>query len=130
MKSYEELDVWQEAMDLVELVYQASSSFPQDERFGLTSQVRRAAVSFPSNIAEGHARTSTRDFLRFLAISMGSVAEVKTQSLIAKRMQFLRPEASDLACQQTDRVGRMLRGLMKSLDARLAPVPSPLPPAP
>ena len=130
MKSYEELDVWQEAMDLVELVYQASSSFPQDERFGLTSQVRRAAVSIPSNIAEGHARTSTRDFLHFLAISMGSVAEVKTQLLIAKRMQFLRPEASDLACQQTDRVGRMLRGLMKSLDARLAPVPSPLPPAP
>jgi four helix bundle protein len=131
VKSYEDLDVWQEAMALVEVVYGVSSSFPSDERFGLTSQLRRAAVSVPSNIAEGHARASTRDFLRFLSISMGSLAETRTQLLIAKRMRFVEPAACDRACEHTDRVGRMLRGLMKALNARLAiPVPNPLPPTP
>jgi four helix bundle protein len=83
VKSYEDLDVWQEAMALVEVAYGVSSSFPSDERFGLTSQLRRAVVSVPSNIAEGHARASTRDFLRFPSISMGSLAETRTQLLIA-----------------------------------------------
>jgi len=90
IKSYRDLQIWQEAVDLVELVYRASAAFPADERFGLTSQLRRSSVSIPSNIAEGHARPTTRDYLRFLGISLGSLAEMETQILIASDTSTMR----------------------------------------
>ena len=124
IKSYRELQVWQEAVDLVELVYRASAAFPADERFGLTSQLRRSSVSIPSNIAEGHARPSTRDYLPFLGISLGSLAEMETQLLIAQRLEYIDDALLDRICQASDRIGRMLRAMMKSLQTRLPP-PSP-----
>src|SRR5690606_40647112 len=119
VKSYRDLQVWREAVDLVELVYRASAAFPADERFGLTSQLRRSSVSIPSNIAEGHARPSTRDYLRFLGISLGSLAEMETQLLLAQRLGYIDDATLDRALQASDRVGRMLRGLSKSLNAKL-----------
>ena len=124
IKSYRDLQVWQEAVDLVELVYRASAAFPADERFGLTSQLRRSSVSIPSNIAEGHARPSTRDYLPFLGISLGSLAEMETQLLIAQRLEYIDDALLDRICQASDRIGRMLRAMMKSLQTRLPP-PSP-----
>ena len=124
IKSYRDLQVWQEAVDLVELVYRASAAFPADERFGLTSQLRRSSVSIPSNIAEGHARPTTRDYLRFLGISLGSLAEMETQILIAHRLGYIDDASLDRVCQASDRIGRMLRAMMKSLQTKL-PVPSP-----
>ena len=120
IRSYEDLDVWKEAMNVVEAMHAASSTFPADGRFGLTSQLRRAAVSIPSNIAEGHARASTRDFLRFLSMAMGSLAEVRTQLLIAERLWFIASVAVEPMLSQIDTVGRLLRGLMKSLNIKLS----------
>ncbi len=122
-RSYQDLEVWRDAVTLVESVYQATSRFPEGERFGLTSQIRRAAVSVPSNIAEGHARSSTRDFLRHLSISRGSLAELETQLLISHRLGYLPSEQADALAFDCGSLGRMLRGLTKSLNARIAPGP-------
>jgi len=89
VKSYKDLIVWQKAMDLAVMIYLVTKSFPKDEQYGLASQLRRAAVSIPSNIAEGHARTSTAEFKNFLSIARGSLAEVETQLLIAVRLNYI-----------------------------------------
>src|SRR2546423_8347999 len=89
VKNYQELIAWQKAMDLVEDVYKASREFPREEIYALTSQIRRAAVSIPSNIAEGQGRRTTADFLRHLSIAYGSLREVETQILIAQRLKYL-----------------------------------------
>ena len=86
---HKDLDVWKKGMDLVERIYAVSGTFPDVERFGLTSQIRRAAVSIPSNIAEGAARKSDKELIQFLSIASGSLAELETQYLIAKRLNFL-----------------------------------------
>ncbi len=91
IKSYQDLIVWQKAMDLVQLVYKASKKTPDEERYLLTSQLRRSAISIPSNIAEGQARQSTAEFLNFLSIARGSRAELETQIFIAKRLGYLNP---------------------------------------
>ena len=88
VKSYRDLDVWRLGMDLAEAVYQCTSSFPKHELFGLTAQMRRAAVSIPSNIAEGRARSSTKELLHFLAIARGSLAELETQFELALRLGY------------------------------------------
>jgi four helix bundle protein len=115
VKSFHDLITWQKAMQLVEDVYQVSQSFPKEERYGLTNQVRRAAVSVPSNIVEGQGRESTQEFIRFLSIARGSLYEVETQLLIAQRLRYL-PEAKtqELKCQ-IDEVGRLINGLTNSL---------------
>ncbi len=119
-RPHERLDVWQDAMALVETVYRLSRSFPAAERFGLTPQVRRCAVSVPSNIAEGAARRSTAEYLRFLSIARGSLSELATQMQIAVRLRYLEP-APHFA-QQVDAVFARLTALMnvlqKSEDAR------------
>ena len=119
MRSYEDLAVWQEAMQLVEDIYSTTSTFPAAERFGLTAQIRRAAISVPSNIAEGHARASTRDYLRFLSISMGSLAETHTQLVLARRLGFVQARVSDQVYDRISNIGRMLRGLQTALNRRL-----------
>jgi four helix bundle protein len=86
---HKDLDVWKKGMELVERVYSMSRAFPDSERYGLTSQIRRAAVSIPSNIAEGAARKSDKELLQFLSIAIGSLAELETQYLIAIRLGFL-----------------------------------------
>ena len=115
MKNYRELIVWQRAMDLVEDVYTASRTFPRDEIYGLTAQVRRATVSIPSNIAEGQGRRTTADFLRHLSIAYGSLREVETQILISGRLRYLSDaRITDLLAGAAE-VGRLLNGLMNSL---------------
>ncbi len=115
VKSYKDLIVWQKAMDLVELVYQATKTFPKEEIYGLTNQVRRAVVSVPSNIAEGQARQSSAEFKNFLSIARGSLAEVETQLLIAMRLGYLTQEqlASIMAVHQE--VSKILPALMAKL---------------
>ncbi len=115
VKSYKELIVWQKAVDLVIAIYRSSVAFPKEEVYGLRQQLRRAAVSIPSNIAEGQCRTTTKDFLHFLAIARGSLAEVETQVLIAQRLDYFSTEQTIELFNATNEVGRLLSGLINSL---------------
>ncbi len=115
VRNYRELIVWQKAMDLVELVYQATKQFPKEELYGLTSQVRRSAVSIPSNIAEGQARKSTAEFLNFLSIANGSRAEMETQILLAQRLNYVTTDTVQPILNLSEEVNRLLNGLMNSL---------------
>jgi four helix bundle protein len=120
MGDYRELTVWQRAIDLVEAVYRTSACFPREEVYGLTSQVRRAAVSVPSNIAEGHGRNTTKDFLSFLSIARGSLKELETQVTIAQRLNYITPANEDELLQLSNQVGRLITGLVKALRKRLS----------
>ena len=91
--NHKEMDVWKRSMDLAEAIYTITRAFPKEEVYGLTSQIRRAAVSIPSNIAEGAARKSNKEFLQFLSISLGSLSEVETQSQLAIRLGFISEDA-------------------------------------
>src|SRR5436305_818343 len=115
LKSYRDLIVWQKAMDLVVEVYRSTGSFPREETYGLTSQVRRAAVSIPSNIAEGQCRHTTKEFLNFLSIAQGSLAEVETQLQIAHRLGYLDTDGTNTLLQRAAEVGRLINGLRNSL---------------
>ncbi|HLA83621.1 MAG TPA: four helix bundle protein [Thermoguttaceae bacterium] len=117
-KNYRDLLAWQKAMELVESVYRMTRSFPREENYGLTAQVRRAALFIPSNIAEGQGRHSRRDFRHFLAIAYGSLHEVETQTLIGKRLGYLDEGKQVEILEQTARVGRLLNGLMRSLEVQ------------
>jgi four helix bundle protein len=119
VESYRELVVWQKAMDLVEAVYRASMRFPREEVYSLTAQLRRAAVSIPSNIAEGQGRSTTRDFLSFLSIARGSLKEVEPQVLIAERLAYISKQISNSLLGRTTEVGRLLTGLSNSLKRKL-----------
>ncbi len=114
VKNYRDLVAWQKAMDSIEDVYKASKSFPREELYSLTNQVRRAAVSIASNIAEGQGRQTTADFLRHLSIAYGSLREVETQILIASRLGYSNQTTCDRGLQQAGDVGRLLNGLTKS----------------
>lgn len=115
--TYEDLEVWQASMDFVVKIYTASKTFPTDERYGLTSQLRRAAVSVASNIAEGKGRISDKELLQFLSRARGSLYEVQTQLRLANLLQYLtNSQASDLV-HYGDRVGCLLNGLIRSVSA-------------
>ncbi|MBN1361601.1 MAG: four helix bundle protein [Sedimentisphaerales bacterium] len=92
-KTHKDLGIWQQGIDLVDHVYQATKAFPKDEEYGLKSQMRRAAVSYPSNIAEGAARSSRNEYIRFAYIALGSLSELETQLVIAGRLKYLQPTA-------------------------------------
>ncbi len=112
-KDFRDLIVWQKAMKMVTAIYRATQSFPDDERYGLTSQLRRAAVSVPSNIAEGQGRLTKGEFRQFLGNAKGSLSEVETQLLIARNLGYLsNPEP---LLDQTSDVARLLNGLLRSL---------------
>ena len=115
VKSYKDLTVWQKSMDLVVDVYAFTNSYPQSEVYGLTSQMRRAAVSIPSNVAEGFERGTSGDFARFLSIASGSVAELETQILVSVRLGYLRDDATVPVVSLCDEVGKMLRALRKTV---------------
>jgi four helix bundle protein len=119
VKDYRELIVWQKAMDLVERIYRHTSGFPKEEVYGLSSQLRRAAVSVPSNIAEGNARATTRDFLHFLSIAYGSIKEIETQVLIAERLGYDIRKDTPVLMQLTDEVARLISGLSNSLKRKI-----------
>lgn len=119
ISNYRDLQVWRRGIDLVQGVYELTREFPSDERYGLTSQMRRAAVSIPSNIAEGHARDSTKDFLRFLSIVQGSKAELETQLTLAERLGYCNQEQTAPSLDKLSEIGKMVRGLQKSLRSKL-----------
>ena len=116
---YAQLLVWQKAMDLVVFCYEITKPFPKEERYGLTSQIRRAGVSVPANIAEGHSRFHTKEFLNHLSIARGSLAELETELMIAQRVGYLSQEILTKVLAMTDEIGRMTAGLRNALEAKL-----------
>ena len=116
MRNYCDLVAWQKAMELVEMIYKATSQFPKEEIYGLTNQLRRAAVSVPSNIAEGQGRRSDNDFRRFLAIGHVSLREVETQVLIIQRLHYLTEAQTQTVLVLSGEVGRLITGLINSID--------------
>ncbi len=115
MHNHKNLKIWQRSMDLVELVYRETAKFPQEEKYGLTSQLQRAAVSIPSNIAEGTSRASQKEFKYFLSISLGSSYEVGTQIELAKRFSIIDQQKAEEILTELDQVEKMIIGFMKSL---------------
>jgi four helix bundle protein len=107
--AFQDLRIWQEAMGLTEEIYRATVDFPKHELYGLTSQLRRAAVSVPSNIAEGKGHRSDPEFVRFLFHARGSLLELQTQLLIARRLQYLSEEKTVGLCRRSDSIGRGLK---------------------
>ncbi len=114
-ESYRDLIVWRKAMDLVTDVYQATRSFPRDELYGLTNQLRRAAVSVPSNIAEGQARFSQKEFHHFLSQARGSLVEIETQLMIAQNLGYLSPIQIQPLLEKAAELGKVLNGLIASI---------------
>ncbi len=119
IRSYRDLEAWRLAIRLTKVVYRMSEHFPGDERFGLTSQIRRAAVSIASNIAEGWGRGSTSDYARFLRMARGSMYEVETQGQIALELGFVDKDKFDFFEQTVDEAGRVLAGLIRSIENKL-----------
>ena len=119
VRSYEELKAWQRATDLVQAVYESARAFPREEVYGLTSQLKRAAVSVPSNIAEGQGRKTTREFLHHLSIAHGSLMEVGTQVLIAARLKYLTAAEADGLLERAAECGRLVNGLSNALTNKL-----------
>lgn len=115
LKSYRDLLVWQKAMELTIGIYRFSSDFPKSEVYGLTSQLRRAGVSVPSNIAEGYGRGSRKEYVQFLCISQGSLKELETQLILAQRLNYGSKTAVDGLLRLSEEVGRMLGALIRSL---------------
>jgi four helix bundle protein len=117
VKTYRELEAWRAGMDLVEVVYAVTRTFPREELFGITAQTRRAAISIPSNIAEGACRRTTPAFLNHVSIALGSHAEVETCLEIATRLNYLPSVALEGAVLSLARTGQLLNGLRRSLEA-------------
>ena len=115
VRTHRDLDVWKKSIDLVTLIYKYTAEYPKDEVYGLTSQIRRCAVSIPSNIAEGSARTTRKDFSHFLAIALGSVAELETQLIISRNLNFLSEAVLDELISDLISIRRMTLGLRKSI---------------
>lgn len=116
MGGFRDLIVWQKSIELVTEVYRETSAFPREEIFALTSQIRRCAVSIPSNIAEGEGRKGAPEFARFLRIAQGSLAELQTQLIVSERLRYLQPRQLEALINKTDEVGKLLYGLIRSTD--------------
>jgi four helix bundle protein len=114
-QSYRDLIAWQKSIDLVTEIYRVTQRFPREELYGLSNQLRRAAVSIPSNIAEGQARFSSKEFHHFLATARGSLVEIETQVIIAEKLKYLEPAACQSILEQTAELGRILNGLIASI---------------
>jgi carbamoyl-phosphate synthase large subunit len=129
-KHYKDLLIWQRGMGLAKLIYRLTANFPGEERYGLTSQLRRAAVSVPSNIAEGQARQGTKEFVQFLSQAQGSLAELETQLLLSIELGFAQKSDVDRLLQEIDELQKMIVGLKRKLSSYspLATRHSPLPP--
>lgn len=119
VQSYRDLKVWQLGMDIAEAIYELTRDFPNQEVYGLTSQMQRAAVSVPANLAEGHTRASTKDFLRFVSIAQGSRAELETHLQLAQRLGYGDSKRIAELLMTLDELSRMLRSLQRSLRAKL-----------
>jgi four helix bundle protein len=117
-RGFRDLRVWKNGMDLVEQIYRLTRDFPKEEVYGLSNQLRRAAVSVPSNIAEGQARTHVREYLQFLSTAKGSLAEVQTQLEIAARLEYITPAQLEQVIQQADALSKQLYALRSALAER------------
>jgi len=115
IKSFRDLKIWQKGIELVKDVYKVTQGFPREEIYGLTNQIRRAAVSIPSNTAEGHIRQHRAEFRQFLNIALGSLAEIETQIIISRELNYLSIERAENLISQTDALGKMIRSLLKRL---------------
>lgn len=115
MKTYRDLLIWQKSMDIVLKLYQLTNDFPTEEKYGLTSQIRRSVISIPSNIAEGYGRNSNGDFLRFLNIAMASLFELQTQLEISFRLNYLEAKQNKVIYEKTREIERMMSSFMESL---------------
>jgi four helix bundle protein len=118
MRGYRDLRVWHGGIELVECVYRTTQSFPKQEIYGLTSQLRRAAVSIPANIAEGHSREHIKEYLNFLSIAQGSAGELETELEIAGRLGYIAPDALGSLMAQLASLGRQIRALRTALASR------------
>ena len=116
IRTHRDLEVWKKSIDLVTLIYKHTADNPKEEMYGLTSQIRRCAVSIPSNIAEGSARTTKKDFSHFLAIALGSAAELETQLIISRNLGFLQDAVLDDLVLELTSIRRMTLGLRKSIN--------------
>lgn len=113
MKTHKDLDVWKKSVSLVTSIYEVTKTFPNDEIYGLTNQIRRSSVSIPSNIAEGSARQGDKEFAHFLYISLGSLSELETQLIIANNLNYLSLKDYDSVITSLEEIRRMLLGLIK-----------------
>jgi four helix bundle protein len=118
MRPHHKLEAWAKGIELVIAIYKDSEHFPKEERYGLTSQIRRAAVSIPANIAEGAARHSRKEFAHFLSNSQGSASELETELIIANRLGYLDETSFQTLIRELDRIGRLITGLVRHLDTR------------
>ena len=116
VRTHRDLDVWKKSINLVTSIYKYTADYPKSEMYGLTSQIRRCAVSIPSNIAEGSARTTKKDFSHFLAIALGSVAELETQLIISRNLNYLPEAVLDELMPELISIRRMTLGLRKSIN--------------
>ncbi len=121
LKSHKELDVWKKSFALCKVVYRITAQLPDAERFGLIAQMRRCAVSIPSNIAEGYNRGATRDYMRFLWMANGSVAELETQLMLAADLGYLKDDSCEPVLRAAAELERMLRAMIRSLKERSPP---------
>jgi four helix bundle protein len=119
MKSYKELMIWKKSMNMVTDIYNITNSFPKDEGFGLTKQLRRSAISVASNIAEGYGRYQTKDFIRFLAIARGSLYEFQTQVYISNNINLLNENLGNILIDQSIEIDKMINSLIKQLLVKL-----------
>ncbi len=119
IESYKDLDAWKLSIRVTRFVYRASEKFPGDERFGLTSQIRRAAVSVPSNIAEGWGRGTTSDYARFLRMARGSLYEVETQCVVARELGFMNDEVFQAMDEVITECSKVLFGLLRSVERKI-----------
>ncbi|BAQ62480.1 23S ribosomal protein [Geminocystis sp. NIES-3708] len=118
VKSYRDLTVWQKSMDLVVRCYQLTSQFPKTEIYGLSSQIQRAAVSIPANIAEGKGRNYLGDYIRHLSIANGSLKELETHLLIVERLEYIKQEELKILLNKCEEIGRMLHSLIEKLSQK------------
>ena len=116
--SFKELDVWKRSVAFTTELYKLTARFPETERFGLTSQIRRAAMSVPANIAEGWGRGSTREYVQFLTIARGSLMELETHLIVGCNLTFLTPDELRVASKAIEEIGKMLNGLIGALKSR------------
>ena len=118
ISSFKDLEIWQRSVKLTEEIYRITKSFPKDETFGLSSQLKRAAVSIPSNIAEGFARFFEKEYIQFLYVAIGSCAEVTTQLIIASKLGYLRNEKAQELLSETEQISKMTMSLIKKIIAK------------
>jgi len=119
MKPHKNLNAWTKSFELVKVLYGVTSVFPNEERFGLTSQIRRAAVSVPVNIPEGASRKGKKEFIHFLHISLGSLTELDTLLLLSKDLDFIQEDKNNRLITELDTIGKLIYGLIRKLEAEL-----------